>query len=213
MVVLSSTAPMLAAYQALLPPFIESLLDLGASERIALLNPEGVVNLAKAGGDVLSFPTLPAVWPGPLVAAHLMSTARSRQLDSLEVSYIDVLAALLPYALEESRGEWSNWLRDNKDYLYVALCDEELCGPVTAALKPFFAMLKDDALPTFSTLLSSLRMVCDNAPLHCSKVATDFLVELFDAGEPFDAALRTMVNNMDAPMREAFPTFVAHVEA
>lgn len=213
MVALSAASPRLAAYPQLLPPFVESLLELSTAERAAVLAPGGEVELEKAGGEVIAFPTLPVQWPDVLVAETLMATARSRALDTLEVPFTDVLSALLPAARAEERAAWSTWLRENKDYLYVALCDEELCGPITLALKPLFVTLKDDALGSFSTLLSSLRMVCDNAPQHCAKVATTFLLELVELGEPFTTALRNLVQNFDAPMRDCFATLVQTVEA
>jgi len=162
---------------------------------------------------VLSFPPLPLVWPGFLVAAALMDTARARQLDALETPYVEVLSAILPKAAEPDRAAWADWLHEHKDYLYVAMCDEELCGPVTAALLPLFALLREDCLPTFSTLLSSLRMVCENAPAHCAQVANSFLVALYGEGEPFASALKTMVQNFEGPMRESLLEFVARVEA
>jgi len=212
MVVLSAAAPCLASFPALLPPFVESLLELGSEARAALLSDEPLVHLAKAGGEELAFATLPATWPGVLVASHLFHTARARQLDTLEVPYTEVLSALLPHAQPEDRAEWGAFMRDHKDYMYVALCDEELCGPVTAALLPLFTLLLEESLPTFATLLSSLRMVCDNAPAHCAKVATTFLLDLYALGEPFENALRTMASNFDEPMRECFIEFVKKCE-
>ena len=175
MVVLSFTAPILETYPQLLAPFIESLLDLHSDQRSALLDTTGAItNLAKAGGGQISLVPLPSSWPGVLVAKDLMSTARARALDTLEVPYTEVLSSLLPLAKPEEADQWVEWLCDpdtrTKDYLYVALCDEELCGPITTALLPLFALLGEDSLKTFSTLLSSLRMVCDNAPILCSKV-------------------------------------------
>ena len=74
-------------------------------------------------------------------------------------------------------------------------------------------MLGDEALPTFSTLLSSLRMLTDKSPAHCAEVATAFLLELYALGEPFALALKHLVQNFEQPMRDAFATLVATVEA
>ena len=125
------------------------------------------------------------------------------------------LRLLTPPALASpsGAGDWAAWLNANKDYLYVALCDEELCQPVAECLKPLFALLREDALPSFSTLLSSLRMVCDHSPALCATVATDFLLALYDKGEPFTGALRNLVTNFDATMRGAFTNLVSKVEA
>ena len=47
-------------------------------------------------------------------------------------------------------------------------------------------------------------MVCDNSPAQCANVATGFLLDLYDMGEPFAPALTTMVENFDAAMRDFF---------
>lgn len=225
-VVLSAAAPVLSSHPALLPSFVESLvaLELPSSMR-AVLCGDAPIRLPMAGGAMLSANPLPSSWPSLMVAVALMDTARARSLDTLEPAYTEVLSALLaPSSLSSGAVlEWSAWLKANKDYLYVALCDEELCVPVTNALKPLFAFLKEEALPTFSTLLSSLRMVCDNAASSdspdnassqvCASVATDFLLAVLELGSPFVSALHNLVSNFDPPMRDAFVKLCDAVES
>jgi hypothetical protein len=216
-VVLSSASPVLSAHPALLSPFVESLVavELPSAMR-AVLCGDAPIRLPMAGGTMLSADPLPSSWPALMVATALMDTARARSLDTLEPAYTEVLSALLaPSSLSSGAGlDWSAWLKANKDYLYVALCDEELCVQVTTALKPLFAFLKEEALPTFSTLLSSLRMVCDNASSPvCASVATDFLLAVLALGPPFISALRNLVSNFDPPMRAAFVQVCEAVEA
>ena len=74
----------------------------------------------------------------------------------------------------------------NKDYLYVALCDEELCYSVTEMLKPLFALLQEDALLTFSTLFSSLKMVSDKTGEACCAAAEQFLLDIYGLGGCFE---------------------------
>jgi len=214
-VVLSSAAPVLASHPALLAPFVESLVavELPSAMR-AVLCGDAPIRLPMAGGATLTAASLPTSWPALMVATALMDTARARSLDTLETAYTEVLSALLsPSSLASGAGlEWSGWLKANKDYLYVALCDEELCVPVTAALKPLFAFLKEEALPTFSTLLSSLRMVSDNASPVCASVATDFLLAVLAIGPPFTSALQNLVSNFDPQMRASFVQLCEAVE-
>jgi len=215
-VVLSSAAPVLASHPALLPPFVESLVAVELPPPMrAVLCGDAPIRLPMAGGAILTAAPLPSSWPVLMVATELMATARAHALDTLEPAYAEVLSALLaPSSLSSGAGlDWSAWLKANKDYLYVALCDEELCVPVTTALKPLFAFLKEEALPTFSTLLSSLRMVCDNASAVCASVATDFLLAVFGMGPPFISALQNLVSNFDPPMRAAFTQLCEAVEA
>jgi len=212
MVVLSSVSPCLYEYPNLLQPFVHSLLELPSEQRLALLDSHELT-LAKAGGEVLTVPTLPTTWPGMLVAQALMATARERNMDTLEVSYVEVLSALLPRAAESERDEWAKFLKDNKDYLYIGLCDEELCSPVSSdCLMPLFVLLQDECLASWSTLLATLRIVCEKAPIACTKVATTFLLDLLALGEPFANALRTMVSNFDDPMKVRFVEVVTQLE-
>jgi hypothetical protein len=213
-IVLSASAPVLAANPSLLPPFVECLVEMPSGMRAGLLG-GSTTTVATAGGLSLTAPPLPASWPPLLVATGVMDTARARSLDTLEPAYTEVHASLLTEEGLTADGAeyWGGWLKNNKDYLYVALCDDELCGTVTSALLPLFTLLREDALPTFSTLLSSLRMVCDNAPTECATAATNFLLAVHGLGAPFVAALENLVSNFDAPMRDAFTLLVQRVEA
>ena len=62
---------------------------------------------------------------------------------------------------------WQAWLLAAKEYLYVALCDEELCVPIAEALVSLFGYLREGALKSFSTLLSSMRMIFPDGPAAC----------------------------------------------
>ena len=76
-------------------------------------------------------------------------------------------------------------------------------------------MAVEDVLPTFSTLLSSLRMLCDSAEAGglCHRTATGFLLDLYHSGPPFSDAIKNLVANFDAPMREVLDQLVSGVES
>ena len=225
-IALSCAAPLLSDHPSLLrQAFTESLLDLPASMRAALLSEDAPpISIATAGGGGLAAATLPSLWSPLHVASALMDTARARKLDTLEPSYGEVLTALLPSGAtpnhlfahsEAGRAAWTEWLKLNKDYLYVSLCDDELCVSATVALASLFTILKEDVLPTFSTLLSSLRMLCDSAEAGglCHRTATGFLLDLYHSGPPFSDAIKNLVANFDAPMREVLDQLVSGVES
>ena len=76
-------------------------------------------------------------------------------------------------------------------------------------------MQSDPQCSTFSTLLSSLRMLCDSAETGsvCQPTATAFLLGLFESGAPFGDAIKNLVANFDEPMRKVLHELVSSVEA
>ena len=96
---------------------------------------------------------------------------------------------------------WQAWLLAAKEYLYVALCDEELCVPIAEALVSLFGYLREGALKSFSTLLSSMRMIFPDGPAACQATALTLLSNVFEMGEPFSGAVYNLVGNFDESMR------------
>uniref|UniRef100_A0A7S2NCQ1 Spermatogenesis-associated protein 4 n=1 Tax=Haptolina brevifila TaxID=156173 RepID=A0A7S2NCQ1_9EUKA len=215
-IALAAAAPLLASYPVLLPTFIDSLLSLPAPQRrLMLLEAGEAVPVTTANGTAKEASPLPPMWQPLQVASALMDQARAYNLDTLEPQYADVLTALeSQVGASSSAGEWGAWLKTNKDYLYVALCDEELCVPMASFLLALFTRVTEEALPTFSTLLSSLRMLCDSCEPGglCHRTAITLLSTLLDQGAPFRQAITNLITNFDAPMRASLAELVAKVE-
>jgi len=208
-IALAAAAPLLERYPALLSTFVDSLLSLPSGQRRQLLM-EGPVPVTTANGSAKEAAPLPPTWPALEVASALMDQARAYSLDTLEPPYTEVLTALEP----QVTGQWGEWLKNNKDYLYVALCDEELCTAMASFLLALFAAIKEEALPTFSTLLSSLRMLCDSCEPGgvCHQTAVTLLSTLVDQGSPFKKAITDLVSNFDPPMRTSLAELVSKCE-
>ena len=69
-------------------------------------------------------------------------------------------------------------------------------------------VLQELALPTFSTLLSSLRMLFSAdagaaGSTACQAAAVAFLLKVHELGDPFAKALSLLVSEFDGPMRES----------
>ena len=86
--------------------------------------------------------------------------------------------------------------------------------PQASALLRLFDLLQELALPTFSTLFSSLRMLCapDGHPT-CVSTADSLLTSLFQMGEPFSGAVTKLVGEFEPPMRSAMSGAVSLVES
>jgi len=222
-IALSSAVKVLDDHPQILPAFVDALLAAPADVRAKLLTPAetagGRVAIATAGGATFEACTLTELWPKLAVAKALMESARAHELDTLYPSHAEVLCALLPTAMMPSdlgapAASWGAWLRENKDYLYVALCDEELCVPVTSALRSLFLLLKEEVLGTFSTLLSSLRMLTDQAGSPndpALRTAISFLSDLHASDATFRQAVTELVKNFDEPMKEHMAELIEQV--
>ena len=156
-----------------------------------------------------------AAWPSLAVAQSLLDQAKVQQLDHLVSAHAEVLFAILggPLAAAQ-RDQWQLWLKTNKDYLYVGLCDEDLCQYISQALLRLFELLQELALPTFTTLFSSLRMICQpDGPRDCQGQADSLLSSLHRMGDPFSGAVSKLVAEFEPQMRAALPSAVHLVEA
>lgn len=213
---LSSAAPLLDGSPALLAAFVPCLLALPQQQRQLLLTSTAeAVPLPVVSSVLYSLKPLPLSWTPLKVATALLDSAKAQQLSYLEPAHADVLGALFGAQLAPADAEaWQAWLLNGKEYVYVALCDEDLCAPIASALLALFGYLNEAALKTFSTLLSSMRMIFPDGPATCQATALSFLSDLFEMGEPFSGAVYNLVGNFDQSMRASqLSTLVARVEA
>ena len=152
--VLSSRSP---SVLAIVVP--EAAMLLGDHPRVAAPFARALVSTpASARPSVLA--TAPS-WPALPVAEALLAVAADDALENLDAAHAEVLGAVLMGTLGSAdAAAWGEWLSEHKHYLYVALCDDELCVSVSQSLLRVFSLIQGLALPTFSTLLSSLRMIC-----------------------------------------------------
>jgi len=197
--VLATVLPLCAALLPFQPPlaspFVAALLEIPSKEREFVLSSS-------------------ASWPSLAVAEALLSEAKQQQLENLVSAHAEVLCAVLSTPLDpRDREGWQAWLKANKDYLYVGLCDEDLCKNISTALLPLFALLQELALPTFSTLFSSLRMLCGPDYAACQGTADELLVALVGLGDPVAGAIAKLVAEFEPQMRSALPQSVQMVGA
>ena len=128
-----------------------------------------------------------------------------------------MIAALATGALDDhGRDGWRKWT-SRQGLLYVALCDPELCDTVCAALLGLYAYLGEEALPTFSTLLSSLRMLfsadAGAATRPRARPPFAFLLKVHELGDPFAKALCSSSRSSTAGCESQLSEVVARVGA
>ena len=194
---LCAAVPLLGTYEVLPRTFVASLLALPSSQRSRLLAQGDEPMVLPGAGSHIEVGTLRS-WQPLTVAMQLMTDAKAAALEHLDREHVEVIQALTSGPLDPADTEaWGAWLMESKDYLYVSLCDEELCDLMASALQSLFAFVGEGALPTFSTLLSSLRMLFPDGPEHCQSVVIDFLFKVFELGGPFATAMRSLTDNFD----------------
>jgi hypothetical protein len=218
-IAISGATKVISVFPSLVHPFVDALVELPLDLRGSLLaQSTEPIAITLAGGSSLEAAPIGSILSllSPLVVAEvLMESARAKGLDALEVAHAEIIATLLPPDTNPASlgSGWGNWLKTNKDYLYVALCHDELCTLITGALSALFGVLKEEAVLTFSTLLSSLKMLTEHSSDYCQRNAIAFLLSLLERGPPFTDAIHKLVENFDSPTREVLQPLVTRVEA
>lgn len=133
-------AKLLAAHKWLQDTYLLCLLSLPAELRGEVLDVDGAPLKKCVLGSLSQYYQLSgasAEWDALAVAGSLARYITSRGLENLEESHVDVLWACLrePPATQD----WVAVYVELKDYLFVGLCDEEICSSCIAILKHFLA--------------------------------------------------------------------------
>jgi len=187
---LSCLANCLTMHPQLCTSYVQRLLALPHHFRMNLLGPSSDVEPVQILGATASnyiIDSLPASWPGYIVAKTVVDMIFEAKLANLEREHVAVLHAVLanlPPPTEEEIPAWSALFVSMKDYFYVSLCDEELCEGAVGIFEALLSILPaKDVISTFATLLSSMLMIFPNGPQLCREVAQGFLRGLKERGD------------------------------
>merc|ERR1711998_478166 len=196
-----AVAPLVNAHSSLLRPLLRSLLHLPTTYREQLLQPaphaaagdEPVDAVVCFGLTASQYPLLrlPAVWPALAVAKDMAALIAEDKLENLEREHVSVLKAVCGEMTASQ--EWVSWFLSVKDYLYVSLCDEELCGLAEQVLRLVFSTLGDGVSSTLPTLLSSLNLVFPEGVPLCQEKAVQFMMWMASQTAPLPALLRSLL--------------------
>jgi hypothetical protein len=81
----------------------------------------------------------PLLWNSVGVAEALENYVQEQGLDSFERVHVEILAGCLVQPLQEK--DWETWFRiyeSLKSYIFIGLCDRDLCQLCTEVLKKLF---------------------------------------------------------------------------
>ena len=193
----------MASAQPLLPPFVRGLAALPRPQRAALFaQADATVPVPAASSLEFELKPLAGRWPALSVCTELICGLKAAKTPRLDAGHAEIIAAAAAGAAAAEEEGWAQWLVDAKNYLYVALCDEELCEAASSALLSLCASVRGGVLPTFPTLLSSLRMVFGGRGAErCQDTALALLESLLAIGEPLTCAVVGLVGTFDAELK------------
>jgi hypothetical protein len=93
-----------------------------------------------------------------------------------------------PQSLEDAE-RWAGAFDLVRDYVFVALCDDDLVTGACAVVDAVFRALGVHAFPSLPTLASTLQMLFPDGPHRSQAAVQDLLTGLYNAGAPWDRAV------------------------
>lgn len=198
-VALSYLAKTLTTHPGVADAYLAALLAAPADLRENLLGPQdkvaGVDLLGRVVGNYRII-SLPTEWSAQAISSALVRLVRSKSLSNLSAAHLSVFRHCAEAIAHEAtssvevRERWVQLFQDLKDYVYVALCDVELCTEACNTLRLVFHGLGPAVFPTLPTLSSTLQMLYPGGDKRCQQSVQDFLTELFNTGSPWDRAVQ-----------------------
>lgn len=205
---LSSLAKSLTGHPVLCKAYVQRLLALPHHFRMNLLGPSSDVEPVQILGATASnytIDSLPATWPGYMVAKTVVDLVFEAGLANLEREHVAVLHAVLANMQGPSEEEvpaWSALFTTMKDYFYVSLCDEELAEGAVGIFEALLSILPTGVvISTFPTLLSSLLMMFPSGPQLCRDVTVQFLQGLKQRGGDYAAEVSNLLGTLPPELK------------
>eukprot|EP00761_Pharyngomonas_kirbyi_P007218 gb/GECH01007228.1/.p1 GENE.gb/GECH01007228.1/~~gb/GECH01007228.1/.p1 ORF type:complete len:702 (+),score=134.75 gb/GECH01007228.1/:1-2106(+) len=160
---------------------------------------------------------LPEIWNAYQLAIALGNWVKTRNLENLETEHFEVMEQIVRSA-EWNESEVENWKEVfgmMREYLFVALCDEQFCSVSIRILLDFYNYLREESLPSITTLFHTLEIIFPKGPLTCQNQVPQLLIAMYEMGDPFPDALNHLVQSLDPQVTRHTPmkNFVKHIQA
>ncbi|KNC48466.1 spermatogenesis associated 4 [Thecamonas trahens ATCC 50062] len=190
---LATLAPCLRAHPSLGLHYVLVLLSLPHPLRDSLIRAEAVPFVVASHSLCVQDYTLPPpvhTWSPLVIANAIVLLTQERGLDNLEREHMAVLRAAVrteARSLDSSAvSEWSRVWSVLHEYVFVGLCDDEVCGETVGVLQELFLLVPGlimDSLTTHRpTLIGCLRMLIRMGSLTSQQMTADWLASLFNQG-------------------------------
>eukprot|EP00163_Fabomonas_tropica_P023458 TRINITY_DN40787_c0_g1_i1.p1 TRINITY_DN40787_c0_g1~~TRINITY_DN40787_c0_g1_i1.p1 ORF type:complete len:808 (-),score=180.18 TRINITY_DN40787_c0_g1_i1:98-2521(-) len=195
-IALSYAAKTTQQHPALASSYVSLLLSLDEDDRQNLLGPACDVHGVSMGGHMVGsyqINRLPDSWNAAAIAHATVQLVRREGLGNMEAKHFTILSAATADLTPQNSQGWKQILLDAKEYLYVALCDADVVEQSVYVLTKLYLALFEQAFETLPTLISSLRMLFPDGPAPAQKTVNNFLITIFNSGEPWSSAMAKLV--------------------
>jgi hypothetical protein len=123
---------------------------------------------------------LPSEWHSVTVASGVAKEIHHRELVQLELKHLEILLSCLQSGISpDDKISWTAVFSELNKFLYVALCDVDVCTVAIEVLRVFFENLQsDDIKLTFETMTKSLSLLYPNGDEFCRGAVAGFLTDV-----------------------------------
>jgi len=190
-IALSALAPELVNHPKLKPIYAKALLDIPL---VCLKGNEMVAGLLKASNiHSLSIPkdmlvnhyrliSLDQEWHAPSVALGVAAEIQARGLVNLTAQHLEIFRTCLNSTVTmstEDKSEFAQVFHGIKDFLYIALCDVDICVLAKDVLLSLATHLDPNVIIQSSdTMLKALKLLHPKGDANCKAEAVLFLHEM-----------------------------------
>jgi len=135
--------------------------------------------------------SLPTEWDAVTVASGLAKEIRAQSLVNLKSAHLEIFHACLRSGVgPDDKAAWTSIFNDLKEFLYVALCDSEICAVAIEVLQVLFTSLdSNDIKLTFETMTKSLKLLYPSGDEVCRGLVAGFLTDVMKIHQDFRESL------------------------
>ena len=214
-IALSHLAPCLATHPSLGQLYAKILFDIpnvmlsGSNMVPGLLNDSNIHALSVPSDMPIShyrLVSLPSEWNATIVASGVASELRSRGLVNLSLQHMEILHACLKSGSmsADDKAAWSSVFAEVKDFLYVALCDVDVCAVAIEVLRTLFAGLDSgEVKATFEIMTKSLKLLYPSGDEVCRGAVGSFLADVMNMNAEYKEALSTELGTLPGDIKAA----------
>jgi len=201
-IALCHLAPCTSSHPAIAPLYANILLDIrgaelsGAGAIAGLLNESNIHTLSVPSEMPVNhyrLISLPSEWHAVTVATGVVDVIRERDLQNLVPQQLEILHACVRGGIHpDDKIKWGEVLEKCKEFLYVALCDVDVCALAIEVCRCLYKGLEPEQVKnTFETMLKSLRLLFPKGDEFCRGAVSEFLADILSMRNEFKDALLT----------------------
>jgi hypothetical protein len=178
---------------------------------LLLPDPQNILTNEFTVGGIVVSPLIEKV--KPLETAQLLvARVTHLQPDTLDKEII-VLAVLTKDLKNEEIQKWNELFQSLHEYLYLALCDENICKQSVEVCLTFYKLLQNEVFGTFANLFKALTYVFQSAcPAACKATAIEFLTTASEIAPSFGQTVLKLLMNFQPKTHPDLDKLIVHLK-